>query len=270
VQDYSFVKGEALITRVVAQVPKQWLVGYDAPAETLVVIAAAVLSLVAVWLAFTRAEGPERRALRLGGTLGLTVLAIAFVLALAGGDYYLSRYLLAAWLPLALVLAAGMGARRSGRLGVAVATAICALSVFVVVSVDARPELQRDDWRGVARAMGEPDPHGRAIVVSPINGSIPLRLYLRGATALPPAGASVGEIDAVAVAPRKAGGTRSAPPVPRVAPPPGFTEESRHQGRTFTVVRYRAKTPVAVTPGVVAPLALEPGTPDFLFQPGGG
>src|SRR3954452_20269392 len=48
VQDYSFVKGEALATRVVAQVPKQWLVGYDAPAETLTVIVAAMLALAGV------------------------------------------------------------------------------------------------------------------------------------------------------------------------------------------------------------------------------
>lgn len=268
VQDYSFVKGESLFTRVIAQVPKQWLVGYDAPAETIVVIVVAALSVVALWLAWKRAEGRERSAARLGGAVGLVTLAIALALAIAGGDYYLSRYLLAAWLPLALVLAVGMGARRSGRLGLGLAAALCALFVFVVVSVDSRPELQRDDWRGIARALGAPDPGGRAVVVSPINGGIPLRLYLPGSSVLPSTGASVGEIDAVAVAPRAAGRTRVAPPVPAVTPPPGFTEESRHQGRTFTVVKYRAKTPVTVSPGVIAPLALEHGTPDFLIQPG--
>ena len=43
VQDYSFVKGEALVTRIAAQVPKQWLVGYDAPLETATAIVAAAL-----------------------------------------------------------------------------------------------------------------------------------------------------------------------------------------------------------------------------------
>src|SRR3954449_9843708 len=33
VQDYSFVKGESLATRLFAQVPKQWLVGYDGPPQ---------------------------------------------------------------------------------------------------------------------------------------------------------------------------------------------------------------------------------------------
>ena len=50
VQDYSFVKGEALLTRMAAQVPKQWLVGYDAPAETAVVIVSAAAVLVGLWL----------------------------------------------------------------------------------------------------------------------------------------------------------------------------------------------------------------------------
>ena len=80
--------------------------------------------------------------------------------------------------------------------------------------------------------------------------------------------ARVGEIDAVAVAPHEAGGTRKAPRVPHAAPLPGFHEESRHMGRTFTVVKYRAAAPVAVTRTLIAHLALEPGTPDFLVQPG--
>ena len=270
VQDYSFVKGESLGVRVVAQVPKQWLVGYDAPAEALVVTLAALLVAVAVGLALWRGEGRERSALRLGAAVGAASLALALVLALAGGDYYLSRYLLGAWLPLALVLAAGFGAVRAGRLGVAAAAALCGVSLFVVLSVNARPELQRDDWRGIARAIGPPDVHGRAIVVSPINGSIPLRLYVPKAAKFPSNGAFVGELDAVAVAPRAAGKDRVAPPVPRITPPAGFHEESRHRGRTFTVVKYRAPSPIAMDVRILAPIALQRGTPDILLEPGGG
>jgi mannosyltransferase len=264
-QDYSFVKGEALATRVFAQVPKQWLVGYDAPAEAAVVVASAVAAVLAVWLAVTAAGDRERRAAFLGGAVALAALAIALVMALLGADYYLSRYVLAAWLPLALVVAVGLSARRAG---IAIAAALCGVWLFVVISVNTRPELQRDDWRGIARAMGVPDPHGRAVVVSPINGSIPLRLYLPRSTTFPAAGARVGEIDVVAVAPREAGATRTAPPVRKVIPLPGFREESRHQGRTFTVVKYRAMAPVAETPVLLNGLANESGTPDLLIEPG--
>jgi hypothetical protein len=267
-QDYSFVKGEALVTRVVAQVPKQWLVGYDAPAETAVVVACAVLAVTAAALAFLWADGHERTVLRLGGGVGAAALAVALMLALAGGDYYLSRYLLAAWLPLAFVPAVGMGAKRSGRLGLGLAAALCALFVFVVVSVDSRPALQRDDWRGIARTLGPPAAGARAIVVSPINGSIPLGLYLPGLSKLTAAGAPVAEIDAVAVAQRKAGETRHAPPIPAVPPPPGFREVARHSGPTFTVVRYRADAPMPIVPANLGSFALEPGTPDYVLQAG--
>jgi hypothetical protein len=159
----------------------------------------------------------------------------------------------------------GLSVRRTG---LALAALLCSLWVFVVISVNTRPELQRDDWRGIARALGVPDPHGRAIVVSPINGSIPLRLYLPRARTFPAAGAQIGEVDAVAVAPREAGATRSAPPVRKILALPGFRQESVHQGRTFTVVKYRAMAPVPETRVLLSRLALARGTPDFLFEPG--
>jgi mannosyltransferase len=262
VQDYSFVKGEALATRVVAQVPKQWLVGYDAPAETLTVVVAALLGAVALWLALTRARDRERTAMRIGAGIGLAALLVALVMAIAGADYYLSRYVLAAWLPLALVVAAGLGARAAGRIGVAVAAAACALFMFVVLSVDTRAEFQRDDWRGVARALGRAQ-GPRAIVVSPINGSIPLGLYLP----LEKLGqAPVSEIDAVAAAPRVAGETRVAPPFKAATPPAGFTEVARRRGPTYTVVKYRSDVPRPITPEMIGGLALLGGTPDYVLE----
>ena len=265
VQDYSFVKGESFVTRVFAQVPKQWLVGYDAPAEVATVLATVALVAAALVLAWLRAAGTERRAVVLGGGVGVSALAVALVLALLGGDYYLSRYLLAAWLPVMLAVAVGMGAQRSGRVGVAVAAGLCALSLFVVLSVNERPELQRDDWRGIARTLGPAPPGARAIVVSPINGSTPLGLYMPGLSKL--GSAKVSEIDAVAVAEHRSGATRHAPPIPSVPPPPDFHEIGRHSGPTFTVIRYQADIPLPVTPSSLGSFALEPGTPDYVLQP---
>lgn len=262
VQDYSFVKGEALLTRMAAQVPKQWLVGYDAPAEAFTVAVAVALTVVAVWLALTRADGDERNGLRLGAGAGLAALGLAALLAILGADYFLSRYVLAAWLPVALVTAVGMGAQRARRLGAGVAVAACALSLFVVVSVDTRPELQRDDWRGAARALGGFE-GARALVISPINGSIPLGLYLPLNKLH---GAEVMEVDAVAVAPRVAGETRKAPPVRVRTPPAGFHEVARKLGPTYTVVRYRSDAPVVVRPETLGGFALLGGTPDYAVQ----
>jgi mannosyltransferase len=267
VQDYSFVKGEGLWTRVVAQVPKQWLVGYDAPAEEIVVALAALLTAAAVLLAVLRAEGRERRALRLGAGMGVAALVIALLLALLGADYYLARYLLAAWLPLALVTAAGLGARRVRVVGVGMAVAVAAIGTFVAISVASRKELQRDDWRGIARTLGPPKV-ARAILVQPIHGSIPLRLYMPGLKPLPPAGATVGEIVAVAIAPREAGKDRHAPAIaPHVRIPLPFVEVGRKTGRTYTVVAYRSRGgPVFVSRAQMGPVALESGTPDYTWQ----
>lgn len=264
-QDYAFVKGEPLATRVFAQVPKQLLVGYDAPAETLVVIVSAIATAIGLWLAATASRGRERRAAFVGAVTGLSGLAISLVMALFGADYYLTRYVLAAWLPIALVPAVGLSTR---RVGLVVAALLCALWVFVVISVNTRPELQRDDWRGIARAIGVPDPHGRAIVVSPLNGSIPLRLYLPRARPFPGTNTAIGEIDVVATAPREAGATRKPPPFRAVSPLPGFRLESRHQGRTFTIVKYRAMAPVPEDPTLLSGLALLRGTPNLLLEPG--
>ena len=184
-------------------------------------------------------------------------------MALLGADYYLSRYVLAAWLPLALVVAAGFGAMRAGRIGIAAVCLACAVGVFVVVSVDTRPEFQRDDWRGVARALGKAD-GPRVIVVSPINGSIPLGLYLPLEKLHT---ADVAEVDAVAVAPRVAGKTRRAPAVRVGKPPLGLTEIARHQGPTYTVVRYRLGAPAPITPELIGGLALLGGTPDYVVEP---
>jgi hypothetical protein len=104
--------------------------------------------------------------------------------------------------------------------------------------------------------------------VSPINGSLPLSLYLPGLRRLPASGVRLMEVAAVAVAQREPGGTRRAPPVPIVKPPDGFTELSRHQGKTFTVVRYHAGVPIPVTPSFLGGVPLEPGTPDYTLQPG--
>jgi hypothetical protein len=168
------------------------------------------------------------------------------------------------------VVAAGAGARRAGRAGVAVAIALCALFTCVVLAVDRRPELQRDDWRGIARAL-DPAPAGRsrAIVASPIHAKVPLDLYLRGLQTLGPAGATVGEIDAVTVAQHVPGSTRGTPPVPLVAPPAPFRRVAVHRGDTYAVVVFRSPSPQRVTPAAIAPLALQPGTPDLLVQGGG-
>jgi hypothetical protein len=99
------------------------------------------------------------------------------VLAAAGADYVITRNMLAALVPLLIVLAAGFGARAAGRLGIAGAAALCALSVALVVAVPLDARYQRSDWRAIAEALG-PAPASRAIVISPASDTAALEHYL--------------------------------------------------------------------------------------------
>jgi hypothetical protein len=71
----------------------------------------------------------------------------------------------------------------------------------------------------------------------------------------------------VAVAPRRSGEERRAPAVRiKGSPPIGFSEMSRHQGPTYTVVRYRLDGEVRLTPELIANFALLGGTPDYVVE----
>jgi hypothetical protein len=72
----------------------------------------------------------------------------------AGSDTLLTRNLLGLWLPAAIVIASGLGAARAGRVGIAVAAAICALGATATVSVATDAGLQRPDWPAVVRTLG--------------------------------------------------------------------------------------------------------------------
>jgi hypothetical protein len=161
---------------------------------------------------------------------------LALAAALLGADFVISRNLIVAVVPLLVLLAAGYDAR--GRLGLAMAAGLVALSLAAVIAVFTQPEFQRDDWRGAAEAIG-PSTDERGLVVNPIAGAVPLRLYLDGLTPFGEGFRPVDEIVLVAVAGRRPGETPHPPrpPDPRM---PGFEAVARREEDTFTLVRLRA------------------------------
>ena len=226
----NFISGTAIGTRLL-QLPKQLLLGYDVPAEVAATVLALAIAAAGCWLAFTHA-----RAHAWGlAALAAVGLAIAVVAALAGADFLIARNLIVVLVPVIVVLAAGFAA--GGRPGTALAAGLVALSVVAVIAVFARPEFQRDDWRGAAEAIG-PARNERALVVNPIAGQVALRVYL---DRLEPFGEDfrqVDEIVLVAVTERRPGETPHPPrpPSPRI---PGFELETRRETDTFTLVRMR-------------------------------
>jgi mannosyltransferase len=118
----------------------------------------------------------ERRGALLGLAVGVGVLALAGAAALVGKDYVVERNLLPALVPLAAVVALGLGSMRARTAGMLVAVALCAYWLAFDVYVTQTPNLQRPDYRGAAKVLG-PAHFPRAIVSWRLAG-VPLRWYL--------------------------------------------------------------------------------------------
>jgi mannosyltransferase len=235
------------------QVPKQFLVGFDAPAEAVLTLVSAGLCAGAVALLLARGTGEEKRRAASPAVLAAVALAIPLILAPAGLDYLNARNSLAAWLPAALVVATGLSVARARRLGTAGAAGLAVIGTAVCVAVAADVRYQRDDWRGAAEALGRPG-GARAVVFSPAELTA-LQLYLPRSGPLPPQGTRLREVDYLALARHRAGETRAAPSLEELPHLPGAVVLERRREETFALARYRLRRPVEVRPGPLPPLA---------------
>ncbi|MDQ3729621.1 MAG: glycosyltransferase family 39 protein [Actinomycetota bacterium] len=155
-------------------------VQFGAGVVGLILVCLAGLILARRWAPHDEDEGSallpaERNASLLLAALAGITIGVPALLAFAGLDLLNPRNLLAGVVPVLLVAALvfGNGRRRLAAIGLA---ATATLFAAVVVAVNLSAEMQREDWRGAAEAMGEPA--GVRIVVAPKNGDDPLELYL--------------------------------------------------------------------------------------------
>ena len=272
----AFIGQSSLGTRI-AQIPKQFLIGYNAPTETVMTILAAAAMLAAgaaLALALRRNSGlaePQRADAWRLAALASAALALPLAAAAIGEDHLLARNTIAV-LPLLLALA-GTGLAtawqllpRLGPPAVAASVVACALGVVAVIAVAGDKSLQRDDWRGAARALGRID--GVRVVAAPPAGIVPLRYYLPHVNAFTQGQATTSEVDYLAIA-LSSENTRPPPPRPAAAPfaVAGFAETARVQTGQFTVLRLRARSPLPVFSSAVvtgldglpaAPLVVSP------------
>ncbi len=246
--------GESGLDRRLAQVVKQFLVGYDAPAEKLLAVVSAVVLLTALagLVALLRGRAAARTDARRLLVVATAAVVLPALLALAGEDHVVTRNVVAA-LPLAAALAgAGLAAVPPPAAIAATATA-CALALVAVIGVASAPALQRDDWRGAARALGPAPAAQTRIVVAAPGALIPLRYYL---PRLRPFGArpvTAAQIDYLALAPRRGSG-RGTPPRPPSARllVPAFRLAGRTEDEAFTVLRLTAREPRPVLAGLLS------------------
>jgi mannosyltransferase len=253
-----YISHSSLHTTLV-QIPKQLVLGYASPDQHLIAVLAALLVLFGAVTPLAL-SAPVRARAAWPLAVGATALLVPVVLALGGIDFLDTRNLLPALPP--LVIAAGIGfegwgelATESGRpswrlAGSWAAAGVALVSLVVVVLVATNSRYQRDDWRGVAHALGWAGSNtARVLLVDPASGEIPLQAYLSGLRTLT-APVAVRELD-VAVVPRnvRGGGIGTPPRVTGPQPaPPGFTLVGVVYASTYTLLRYTAPSPVAVSP----------------------
>lgn len=187
------------------QIEPQFLIGLGAPAYGVLEPLAAAMALVGLALVLLRSETRQRTTALWVGALGLGGLAINLLLVAVGIDDLITRNVLAVWPALALVLAAGFGARRAGLVGVAAAVVLCATGVAAAIGVTSDRSLQRPDWRVVAHALGPtpvPGSAGRVILLQHYRDLLPLSLYVPGLRFWPhhDSAETVQELDVVAIA----------------------------------------------------------------------
>ncbi|HEY2600682.1 MAG TPA: glycosyltransferase family 39 protein [Thermoleophilaceae bacterium] len=261
----SFITQSSLWRRVL-EAAKQFVVGYSSPAQVVVVVLAACLVVVALGLVYARLVENERRAAGLAALVGLTGVGVPLILAIAGADYFDTRNLLAAWLPLMLVLAVGLGSRRAGRTGLVATLGLCAVGLFVSIAVWANPAYQREDDRGLAHALG-PATVPRALVVTPNASRVPLGLYSKPGLGTRPI--PVREVDLLALPIRSSvfSGAKPPPRAPNHPPPaPGMKLVEQRFTRRYTLIRFRSPTPVLLQPATLLALRLDPRVAAVLYQ----
>jgi mannosyltransferase len=236
----------------VGETPLRFAAGFPPGLGAWLTWAALACAAAGVALLLARGERRERRAALVAAALGIGAIAGPLALV-AGSDFFLARNVLVAWLPLALVVAAGLGARRAGPLGLAAAGVACALSLAAVVAVAATPALQRPTWRTLAERLG-PLQRGRAIVLRDYGQALPSAVYRPGAWRMGGGTVRVRSLDVVSAR------TRTRPycwwgaecnviaTVPRRRPPvAGFAFAGERRAGSFVIVRFTAARPVPLT-----------------------
>jgi mannosyltransferase len=137
-----------------AQILPQFLLGTGSHAYTTLMWVGFALAASGLLLLARFASSSDRKRALGVAAIALAGFALVMIVDAAGSDTVLTRNLLALWLPVAIVVCAGLGATRTGRVGIALTVAICAIGLTATVSVATDYKLQRPDWAAVARALG--------------------------------------------------------------------------------------------------------------------
>jgi uncharacterized membrane protein len=142
------------------QILPQFLLGTGSHAYVALTWVGFALAAASLLLLARSASSSDRRQAGAAGAIAIGGFALVMAVDAAGGDTVLTRNLLALWLPLAILLAAGLATPGAGRAGLAITAALCVLGLTATVSVATDSALQRPDWPAVTRTLGRWPPAG--------------------------------------------------------------------------------------------------------------
>jgi mannosyltransferase len=252
----------APLARRLKQIVPQFVIGFGSPAYGVLEPVAFALAVFGLLLLATRSERFERRGALIAGGIAVGGLILNLLLVGAGIDDLLTRNVLALWVPAALALSGGFAASRARVAGALGAAALCLIGIIAAVGVARDRNLQRPDWRPVARLLGPRPPSGqRLILIQHYRDLLPLSLYVPDLKFLRGPGARVSEVDVISfTSPSSAGfcwwGSACNLWPSRMQASyaiPGFTTVSRATANQFTLLRLRASGgPVFVSARAVA------------------
>ncbi len=248
----NWIESASLASRI-AESAKQFLVGLYGPLQLPAAALSGGLALGALALLVARGEALERSRARVVALVAAVAVALPLVVAVAHVlDVFDGRNIIAAWAPCAVLIAAGLGIARAGRSGALLGAGLLVISLAVNVATLALPAYQRDDWRGVARAL--PPVRTQRVIVGPENTELPLSIYLPRLRAMQGAIVTTAELDFVALRKRRTVQAPRAPVVPELAPP-GFRLVSVRRSAAFAVARFTAPRPLRVRVALLRRLA---------------
>jgi mannosyltransferase len=252
-----WIEETALVSRI-AETAKQFFVGVYGPLEILTALIAGLLAAATLLLVLRRTDARERRAARdvsivAAVAVGLPLLAAATHVI----DVFDGRNVIAAWVPLAVLLAIGLGAERARRAGLLIGSCLCVLSLGVIVAINLIPGYQRDNWRGAASALSSP-PSSDRVIVGELYSSLPLSIYLRDARADTGSVVDTRELDFITLRTRRTGHSPEPPAVVTATGLPGFHPGGVRKTESYAVSRFVASRPIKVQVALLRRLSHEP------------
>jgi mannosyltransferase len=251
----------ALSSRLQA-IPQYFLTGYSGgPLGHGIELLVALVILAGIGFGLWRTLTPGEST---GALMALALAAcgvlLPVLLVAVGADYLAPRNLVAAMIPVTVLIAVIVAARATGVAGLALAGLLALVFLAISIDVNLSPRLQRGDWRGVAKVLREP---ADRVITTVELGAAPLEYYLpplhnlaRGSNV------TVSEIDETGYAPLRSGSTRP--------PAPGFHLLAKRDIHGLILYRFVSATPRTVSEATLRRHVITLAQPEVLVRVAAG